>query len=412
MSQVRDPEAIARAAEAQRLRRARLPAVLDYAFRPMFLAAGSWAAIALVPWLAMFFGSLQLPTRFDPLAWHVHEMLFGFVMAAVAGFLLTAIPNWTGRLPVRRYPLAALACLWLLGRLACLISADLPAWLALFADLAFPISLLAVAAREIIAGRNWRNLPMTAPLALFIAADLLMHLESLGVSVPTGLGWRLALGAPILLISVIGGRIIPSFTRNWLFKRKSPRLPSPQDMLDTAAVGVLAAALILWAALPNHRVTGALLIAAAIVNAWRLGRWTGGATLREPLLFILHVGYAWLVMGVALLGLSIFNIGVPVASAIHALTAGATTVMILAVMPRVTLGHTGRDLTASRATVAIFVLINAAALVRVCTSWHTEFMAFLLLVAGACWIAAFGLFELVYGPMLLTRKPDRASGAA
>ena len=251
MSQVRDPEAIARAAQAQRLRRARLPAVLDYAFRPMFLAAGSWAAIALVLWLAMFFGSLQLPTRFDPLAWHVHEMLFGFVMAAVAGFLLTAIPNWTGRLPVRGYPLAALACLWLLGRLACLISADLPAWLALFADLAFPISLLAVAAREIIAGRNWRNLPMTAPLALFIAADLLMHLESLGVSVPTGLGWRLALGAPILLISVIGGRIIPSFTRNWLFKRKSPRLPSPQDMLDTAAVGVLAAALILGRLFPT-----------------------------------------------------------------------------------------------------------------------------------------------------------------
>ena len=117
-------------------------------------------------------------------------------------------------------------------------------------------------------------------------------------------------------------------------------------------------------------------------------------------------------MGVALLGLSIFNIGVPVASAIHALTAGATAVMILAVMPRVTLGHTGRALTANRVTVAIFLLINAAALVRVCASWHTEFMALLLLAAGACWIAAFGLFEFVYGPMLLTRQPDRASGDA
>ena len=412
MSQVRDPEAIARAAEARRIQRARLPAVLDYAFRPMFLAAGSWAVIALALWLAMFFGYVQLPTRFDPLAWHVHEMLFGFVMAAVAGFLLTAIPNWTGRLPVRGYPLAALVCLWLLGRIACLISADLPAWLAVLADLAFPVALLAVAAREIIVGRNWRNLPMTAPLALFIVADLLMHLESLGFAVPAGLGWRLAVGAPILLISVIGGRIIPSFTRNWLFKRKSPRLPSPHNMVDTAAVGVLAAALILWAFLPDHRVTGALLIAAALINAARLSRWTGFATWAEKLLFVLHVGYAWLVLGVALLGLSIFNIGVPVASAIHALTAGATAVMILAVMPRVTLGHTGRALTANRATVAIFVLINAAAIARVCASWHTEFMVLLLLVAGACWIAAFGLFELVYGPMLLTRQPDRASGAA
>lgn len=412
MSQVRDPEAIARAAEAQRLRRARLPAVLDYAFRPMFLAAGSWAVIALALWLAMFFGYVQLPTRFDPLAWHVHEMLFGFVMAAVAGFLLTAIPNWTGRLPVQGLPLAALAALWLLGRIACLISANLPAWLAVLADLAFPVSLLAVAAREIITGRNWHNLPMTAPLALFIVADLLMHFESLGFAVPAGLGWRLVVGAPILLISVIGGRIIPSFTRNWLFKRKSPRLPSPHNIIDTAAVGVLAVGLILWAFLPDYSVTGALLIAAAVANAWRLSRWTGNATWGEKLLFILHVGYAWLVFGVALLGFSIFNIGVPVASAIHALTAGATAVMILAVMPRVALGHTGRDLTANRSTVAIFVLINAAAIARVCASWHTEFMALLLLMAGVCWIAAFGLFELVYGPMLLTQQPDRASGAA
>ena len=404
MSQVRDPDSMAREAEAQRLRRAKLPAVLEYAFRPMFLAAGSWAVIALALWLAMFFGYVQLPTQFDPLAWHVHEMLFGFVMAAVAGFLLTAIPNWTGRLPVRGYPLAMLACLWLLGRIACLISADMPAWLAVLTDLAFPVALLAVAAREIIIGRNWRNLPMTAPLALFIVADLLMHLESRGFAVPAGLGWRLAVGAPILLISVIGGRIIPSFTRNWLFKRKSLRLPSPQDMLDTTAVGVLATALILWAFLPDQRVTGALLIAAALINAVRLSRWTGFATWSEKLLLILHVGYVWLVLGVALLGLSIFNIGVPVASAIHALTAGATAVMILAVMPRVTLGHTGRELTANRATIAVFVLINAAVLACVCASWHTEFMALLLLVAGACWIAAFGLFELVYGPMLLTRR--------
>src|SRR6478672_13760765 len=120
------------------------PAVLLYAFRPMFLAAGSWAVIAFALWLAMFFGYVQLPTRFDRLAWHVHEMLFGFVMAAVAGFLPTAIPNWTGRLPVRGYPLAALACLWLLGRLACLISADIPRGWRSLADLAFPSVLLAV----------------------------------------------------------------------------------------------------------------------------------------------------------------------------------------------------------------------------------------------------------------------------
>ena len=392
----------------ERAHRLRQPAVLSYAFRSMFLAAGSWAIVAIVLWLAVFLGYMQLPTRFDPLAWHIHEMLFGVVMAVVAGFLLTAIPNWTKRLPVRGYPLALLTGLWLIGRIVCLISIDLPAWLAVVADLSFPVVLLAITAREIIAGRNWRNLPMTAPIAVFIVADLMMHLESLGFAVPNGLGWRLGLAAPILLISVIGGRIIPSFTRNWLFKRHSASLPAPHGAVDIAALGFLHGGLILWAAFPDLRVAGVLLVIAAALNAWRLARWAGGATWAEPLLFILHVGYAWVVVGVVLLGLSILGAGVPVASAIHALTAGAIATMILGVMPRVTLGHTGRDLTANRATVAILVLINVAAISRVCASWHTDDMMILLGLSAACWIAAFGLFEVVYGPMLLTRQLTRS----
>ncbi|MGH8218908.1 MAG: NnrS family protein [Steroidobacteraceae bacterium] len=228
------------------------PAILLYAFRPMFLAAGSWAAIGLALWLAMFFGYVQLPTRFDPVSWHIHEMLFGFV-------------NWTGRLPVRGPRLAALALLWLLGRIACLISADVPGWLAALIDLAFPSTLLLVATREIVAGRNWRNLPMTAPLAVFVIADLLMHLESLSVPVPAGLGWRLGIAAPVILISVIGGRIIPSFTRNWLAKRKSAHLPKPASHFDTVCVVILALAFILWAFIPEHQVTGALLIATGVL---------------------------------------------------------------------------------------------------------------------------------------------------
>jgi uncharacterized protein involved in response to NO len=406
MTQTSDPDHIEKSAQTRRARRKALPAVLLYAFRPMFLAAGSWAVIALTLWLSMFIGYVQLPTRFGPLSWHVHEMLFGFVMAAVTGFLLTAIPNWTGRLPVRGVRLAALATLWLLGRLACLVSADLPGWLAVLIDLSFPVTLLLVAVVEIIAGKNWRNLPMMAPLAVFVVANLLMHLESLNAPVPSGLGWRLGIAAPIILISVIGGRIIPSFTRNWLFKRKSARLPGPATHFDTACVAVLALAFILWAFVPDHYVTGALLIVAALLNAVRLSRWAGWASWPEKLLFILHVSYAWTALGTALLGLSIFNIGVPTSSAIHALTAGAIAVMILAVMPRVTLGHAGRDLIAGRATVAIFVLINGAAVFRICASWQPALMAALLLVAGALWIAAFGLFEMIYGPMLLTRRGE------
>jgi uncharacterized protein involved in response to NO len=246
---------------------------------------------------------------------------------------------------------------------------------------------------------------MTAPLVVFVIADLLMQLESVSVPVPAGLGWRLGIAAPVILIGVIGGRIIPSFTRNWLSKRKSPNLPAPASRFDAACVAIIALAFILWALLPDQKATGVVLLAAALLNAARLSRWRGLATWSEKLLFILHVGYGWIVAGTAMLGLSVLDIGVSVSSAIHALTAGAIAVMILGVMPRVTLGHTGRELTANRATIAVFVLINAAAIARVCASWHTEAMTVLLLIAGACWIAAFGLFEFVYGPMLLKRPP-------
>src|SRR5665213_499244 len=196
-----------------------VPAFLTQGVRPFFLAAGLWAAVALALWIVMLVMGIAVPSRFDPLTWHIHEMLFGFVMAAIAGFLLTAIPNWTGRLPVSGGPLALLAALWLLGRIACLVSALVPVWIATAADLTFPVALVGVVLREIIAGRNWRNLAVVAPVSVLGIANLLMHLEANGVAVPSGLGWRLGLAAVIVLISVMAGRIVPSFTRNWLAKR-------------------------------------------------------------------------------------------------------------------------------------------------------------------------------------------------
>ena len=184
------------------------------------------------------------------------------------------------------------------------------------------------------------------------------------------------------------------------------RLPASHSAVDIAAVGLLHAGLITWAAIPDLHLVGMLLIIAAAINAWRLVRWVGGSTLPEPLLFILHVGYAWVVVGVTLLGLSILDAGVPVASAIHALTVGAIGTMILAVMTRATLGHTGHDLTASRATVAIYVLINAAAIARIAASWSTNAMMILIVLSGVCWIVAFGFFEIVYGLLLLTPWRD------
>jgi uncharacterized protein involved in response to NO len=377
------------------------PVFLTQGFRPFFLAAGLWAGAALTLWMVMLATGTALPSRFDPLSWHIHEMLFGFVMAAVAGFLLTAIPNWTKRLPIRGFPLALLAGLWLLGRIACLISALMPAWLAVAADLAFPALLAIVVAREIITSKNRRNLPIVVSVTVLGIANLLMHLEADGVAVPTGLGWRLGLAAVIVLISVMAGRIVPSFTRNWLAKRQIENLPAAPGAIDQAALGVLHVGLFTWVFLPEFQPVGVILLLGAALNLWRLLRWCGAATAAEPLLLVLHVGYGWLVLGVALLGFAVIDAHLPQSAAIHALTAGTIGTMTLAVMTRATLGHTGRALAADRATIAIYLLVNVSAIIRVAAAIGETWTMPLLVASGILWIGAFALFVLCYGPMLL-----------
>lgn len=380
-------------------------AIWTMAFRPFFLMAGVWSAAALAGWIAMFVTGTAPPSRFDPLTWHIHEMLFGFVMAAIAGFLLTAIPNWTGRAPISGWPLAALAALWLAGRVACLVSASIPFGLAAVIDLAFPLVLCAVCAREIIAGRNWRNMPMPLPIAVLGIADLLMYLELAGFAVPAGLGWRLALTAIVFLISVVGGRIIPAFTRNWLTKRGTAVLPVGHGRVDIVALAALHAGMIGWAFFPALSPVGGLLVVAAALNLWRLVRWRGIATFSEPLLTVLHAGYLWVVIGAALLGTSMLTGHVPAAAAIHALTAGAIGTMTLGVMTRVSLGHTGRALAADRATALIYLLVILAAAVRVAAAAIGS-LPVLIEISALLWIGGFGLFALRYGPMLLAPRAD------
>lgn len=373
-------------------------------FRPFFLAAGLWAAVSVPVWIVLFVGGRTLPSRFDAPTWHIHEMLFGFVMAAIAGFLLTAIPNWTHRLPVRGGPLALLAGLWLLGRIDCLVSALVPFWIAVIADLSFPAALIGVVAREIVAGRNWRNLPMIAPVTVLAIANLLMHLEAGQIAVPSGLGWRLGLFAIIVLLSVVAGRIVPSFTRNWLAKRPGAELPIRHGWIERISLGTLHGGLLLWAIIPTFLPVGLLLLVGAALNLWRLLLWRGAATAAEPLLLILHIGYAWLVLGVALLGLSLLGTDVPETGAIHALTTGAIGTMILAVMTRATRGHTGRDLSADRRTILIYGLATLAAFTRVAAAFGTAWSMPLLLSSASLWVAAFAGFVLAYGPMLVISR--------
>ena len=389
---------------AQRCKVNPMHPLLSAGFRPFFLAAAAWSAISLAVWLSLLTGSFDLPSRFDPLTWHIHEMLFGFVMAAVGGFLLTAIPNWTNRAPVAGTPLVVLVTLWFLGRLACLGSALIPGWLALVVDLAFAAGLETIAARELIAVGNKRNYPLLAPVVVLAIANLLMHLQVLGVAIPIGLGWRLGIAAVIILISVISGRIVPAFTRNWLTARGSSQTPPPVGMLDRIALGTLHAGMMVWAFVPNWQPVGALLLAASVLNLIRLARWHGIGTFSEPLLLILHVGYLWLVIGVALLGASLLDASVPAAAAIHALTAGAMGTMILAVMTRATLGHTGRALHADTATITLYALVSLAAVLRIVAAWTVDAQADVLEVSALAWVGAFALFLAQYGPMLLAPR--------
>lgn len=377
-------------------------ALLQLGFRPFFLAAGLWAVLAMALWLAQLAGHFILPSALDPISWHAHEMIFGYAMAAVAGFLLTAVPNWTGRLPVRGAPLAGLAVLWLLGRAAVAVSDLIGAPVAALVDLAFPVVFLLVVAREIAAGKSRKNLMMVVVLALLALGNALMHLETLGGAPTAALGQRLGLAALIFLIALIGGRVTPSFTRNWLAKRDAGRLPAAFGPTDRVALIATAAALLAWVVAPEAPPTPWLALAAGVALAVRLSRWCGLRTAGEPLLLVLHVGYAWLPLGLILLAAARLTPLLPGSAALHALTAGAVGTMTVAVMCRATLGHSGRALTAGPGTAAIFGTITLAALLRVGGGAAPgDFGAILLLASGGAWIAAFGLFSVIYGPILL-----------
>uniref|UniRef100_A0A8J4HA23 Short-chain dehydrogenase n=1 Tax=Acidicaldus sp. TaxID=1872105 RepID=A0A8J4HA23_9PROT len=386
------------------------PALFAAGYRPFFLLSALWAALAVPVWIALFGDVLTLPMALPPVVWHVHEMVFGFGAATVAGFLLTAIPNWTGRMPLQGLPLAGLAALWLVGRVACFAAGLIGAVTAMILDLAFPAVFLAVVAREIIAGRNWRNLPMLGALAALLIANFLVHLAALGLGNTAELGNRLGVATLLALISLIGGRIIPSFTRNWLVKQRPDiALPAPFGMIDRAALVLAIVALVLFVITPAGRVLPWVALAAGVMLALRLRRWRGWATWREPLLFALHLGYGWLACGFLILGLGGFLPWLPQTTALHALTIGAIGTMTLAVMTRATLGHSGRPLTAGAGTTGIYTLVTLAALIRLSAPLAGAQYLLALALAGAAWSAAFALFAVLYGPLFI--RP-RARGSA
>ena len=385
------------------LRRARMaasPPFLRGGFRPFFFGGAAWAVIALLLWLCSLAGVIALPTATDALSWHRHEMLFGFVGAVVAGFLLTAIPNWTGRLPIAGAPLALLASLWLAGRMAVLFSGIVGPFTAGAIDVGFLLLLSAIGAQEVLAAKN-RNLPVVGAVLLLALASALDHLAMNGLLADPMLGMRAGIGVVTLLICLIGGRIIPSFTRNWLAKRGvKDGLPTQPGRFDLVSIGVTAIAFLAWVAIPQLSLTGMLLLLAGALQLVRLARWKGLRTFADPLVLILHVSFLWVPAGLLLLGASVLTPAIPQSAAVHALTAGAMASMILAVMTRASLGHTGRELRADGATQAVYLLITLGALARVAAPLDLERYTELMRGSGLLWGAAFLLFLIRYAPIL------------
>jgi uncharacterized protein involved in response to NO len=378
------------------------PALFSYGFRPFFLAAGLWAAFGILLWLPQYLGALTIPTLFPPLDWHIHEMLYGYAAATIAGFLLTAVPNWTGRLPVNGLSLAALSMLWLAGRVAILCSAVIGGVAAAAIDTSFLFVLAVVAAREIVSGRNWRNLRVLVPIGVLTLGNVVFHIEVL-LTGRADYGVRIAIAAVLMLISLIGGRIVPSFTTNWIKRENPGRLPVPFARFDVLTMLASAIALLVWIALPEQTITGALLLIAGLLHVVRVARWAGDRTVADRLVMVLHVAYMFVPLGFILTGISNFTDAVPVSAGLHAWTAGAIGLMTIAVMTRATLGHTGRPLHASAATQAIYGCVLLAALIRVCAAFVGSMIA--LDVAGALWIMGFAGFAIVYAPLLARRKP-------
>ena len=386
---------------AERYREYRGPALFSMGFRPFFLFASAWAALSVPIWVAAYAGLLDAAhfTR----DWHVHEMLFGYISGVIAGFLLTAVPNWTGRLPVTGGALAGLFGLWVAGRFGMLLPTSLGA-LPAVVDALFLFALAAVIAREVWAGKNVRNLPVCALVTVLAIANVLSHLAA-GDPNLARLGERIGLAVVAMLITLIGGRIVPSFTRNWMARQRLGPDPAAVGRFDMITLAITAAALAAWIALPTSSAAGAALTTAGVLNVARLLRWRGWRTTAEPLVLILHAGYAWLAVALALLGLSILlPQHVPGAAGMHALTAGAFGVMTLAVMTRASLGHTGRPLTASGSISFIYLLVNTGAALRVAAPFFPGAYLPLLAWAAIAWSGAFAAFVVVYAPLLLRRR--------
>lgn len=379
------------------------PAIFSYGFRPFFFFGALWAALAAPLWAVSYLTGDEILALNTGIIWHAHEMIFGYSSAIIAGFLLTAVPSWTGRPPVKGLSLAALVGLWIAGRIGLLCYPD-PVWLGPAIESTFLIVLAGLILREVMAADNKRNAKIAIILSVFALANIGFHVAQILGYFTFSQTTKAGLGVVLLLIVIIGGRIIPTFTGNWLAKRGFGRPPS-FNRFDMVVTALSAAAIIAWVIDPATPLCGVLMLLSGGLNLIRLLRWRFWQTFSEALILILHVGYGWVAAAFILIGAAtLWPETVPPISGIHAVGTGVIGVMTLAIMTRATLGHSGRDLHANHITVLIFIFINIAAVSRILTPFvPADIQPHFTVVAAGCWCLAFLIFCAAYGRYLWRR---------
>ena len=374
---------------------------LSGGFRPFFLLGALAMAASVLAWVPLLLGIFEMPTMFSPRDWHVHAMIFGGIPALVAGFALTAVSNWTGRPPVAGKTLLFLVGLWLGGRIAVSASEYLGAGPAAFVDLLFPVALTIVIGREVVAAKNYRNLRVVGVIGLLGLANAAFHAEAWWFG-HADYAVRAALALVLVLIMLIGGRIVPAFTRNWLKARKSIHIPVEFSKLDGATMAASVLALAAWVAAPFAFATALGLLLAGMLNAVRMGRWCGMQTRVEPLLSILHLGFAMIPLGFVAVAASILAPRyVDPGAALHVWTMGAFGIMTLAVMTRASRGYSGQSLNAGTSENAIFGLVLIGVGARILAPYTGGVMLHVLEAAALAWALAYLAFAASYARMLL-----------
>jgi uncharacterized protein involved in response to NO len=380
------------------------PAVFSYGFRPFFLGAALFAGVAVPVWILVLAGVGESTFLYPARDWHVHEMVFGFLPAVITGFLLTAIPNWTDRPPIRGHELMLLVTLWLAGRLLIAMPWFTPLVSAIV-DVGFLVAVAGLVWREIATTKSWDRAPMGVLVSLLAGANILFHVLNLS-GTETDLPERMALAMVMMLLALIGGRVTPNFTGEFLTESGRAERPASFSRYDGLSIALVGFAVLSWIVRPHSMTTGWIFVAAGLANLGRLARWYGWATWREPLVLILHFGYGWFALSLLILGGSILGVGLPKEDAVHAFTSGAVGAMTLAVMTRASLGHTGRPRHAGPLTVLIYILVNLGAVLRVFGPMTDLPTNFVLGVAAGSWSGAYLLFAMFYGPFLLRQSLD------